>query len=179
MVLAAASCLHPDNRKDKITIKQIDYLAKKFKHVIAEKEVSLITGEWKLYQAEADTVIDVTKCRIDHYWRKIFKLTTSAGELKYPTLRKLVKSVLSLHHGNADVERSLSDNKNTCTKDRVGLHDDTLIGLRRMKEYARSAGGAHNVVVTAQMIDGMKLAKRKDEERLQQEKKREKLLLRN
>ena len=40
MVLAAASCLHPDNRKDRITIKQIDYLAKKFKHVIAEKDVS-------------------------------------------------------------------------------------------------------------------------------------------
>ena len=169
MVIAAAACLHPDQRKNQITVRNIEYLAKRFDHVIAEKEVSQIKDEWKLYQADSN--LDETKCRIDHYWGKVLKLKTLAGIYKYPTLRRLVKSVLTLHHGNADVERSLSDNKNTCTKDRIHLNDDTLIGLRRMKEYARSAGGAHNAVVTPEMIAGMKVAKQKNDERIHQEKK--------
>ena len=169
MLLAAASCLHPNKKKDKIGIKQLEYLAKKFGHVIAEKDVSRLKDEWKLYQADEN--IELMKCRIDHYWRKVFKLKTLAGDFRYPTLWKLVKSILTLHHGNADVERSLSDNKNTCTKDRVLLKDETLIGLRRMKEYARCAGGAHNAVVTPEMLAGMKLAKKKNDERIQEEKK--------
>ena len=170
-VLAAATCLHPHNRKNKVTLKQIELLAKKFTHVIQETEVSKVKDEWKLYQAEDDAKIDVSKCRIDHYWRKIFKFQLATGEPKYDNLSKLVKSVLSLHNGNAAVERSFSDNKNTCTKERVNLLQETLIGLWRMKEYARSVGGAHRVVVTPKMLEGMAAAKRKDDERLLQEKK--------
>ena len=43
------------------------------------------------------------------------------------------------------MERSLSDNKNTVTAERSLLSDEAIIGLRRMKERARSSGGAHRV----------------------------------
>ena len=146
-VLAAATCLRPENRKKNITVKQIELLAKKFSHIIQETEVSKVKDEWKLHQVEDDAKIDVSKCRIDQYWGKIFKFQLATGEPKYENLSKVVKSVLSLYNGNAAVERSLSDNKNTCTKECVNLLPETLIGLRRMKEYARSVGGAHRITV--------------------------------
>ena len=49
MVIAAAACLHPDQRKNQVTVRHIEYLAKKFDHIVAEKEVSQIKDEWKLY----------------------------------------------------------------------------------------------------------------------------------
>ena len=60
-------------------------------------------------------------------------------------LSKVVKSFLSIPNGNASVERSLSDNKNTLTHERTKLKEETLVALRRSKEFARRRGGAHNV----------------------------------
>ena len=61
---------------------------------------------------------------------------------------------------NADVERSHSDNGNTCKKDRVNLMPETLIGLRCMKEYnTRSKGGSHCIIVNDKMTEGMGSAK--------------------
>ena len=48
-------------------------------------------------------------------------------------------------NGNANVERSLSDNKNTLTSEQTNMTKETSEGLRRAKEYARSYGGAHNI----------------------------------
>lgn len=53
------------------------------------------------------------------------------------------------------VERSLSDNKNICTKELVNLIPEKLIGLRRMKQYARSKGGAHCIHVSDKMLEGV------------------------
>ena len=112
---------------------------------------------------------------MDHYWREIFKIKNSSGTQRYTALPKLVKSVLSLQNANAAVERSLSDNGNTCTKDRVYLMPETLIGLCRMKEYARSKGRSHCIIVNDKMIEGMASAKRKNDKRMLQEKKAKEL----
>ena len=64
--------------------------------------------------------------RIDHYWRDILKFKTRSGKDKYPGLGKIVKGVLTLPHGNADVERGLSDNKKMLGKDRVKLSSDRV-----------------------------------------------------
>ena len=71
------------------------------------------------------------------------------------------------------VERSLSDNKNTLTKERIGLLTETLIGLQQMKVYARHKGGSHCIVFTQNMLEGMKEAKRKNDERILKEHKAE------
>ena len=85
----------------------------------------------------------------------------------------MVKSVFSLQNANAAIERSLSDNGNTLTKDSVNLMPETLIGLRRMREYARSKGGSHCIVVNDKMIEGMASAKRENERMLQEKKAKE------
>ena len=104
----------------------------------------------------------------------MFKIKTTSGETKYNQLQKVVKSVLSLQNANAAVERSLSDNKITLTKERIGLLPETLTGLRRMKEYARHKGGSHCIVFTQNMLEGMEEAKRKNDERILEDNKAEK-----
>ena len=134
-VLAKAACLHPDNRKKEFTMCQIEYLAKVFPQVIDEEKVSQVKDEWRLYQAEGDhKVLKKANQRGDHYWREVFKIKTTSGETKYSQLQKVIKSFLSLQNATAAVERSLSDNKNTLTKEHIGLLPETLIGLGRMKE---------------------------------------------
>ena len=83
--------------------------------------------------------------RIDTYWAKVFGIWTETGDLKYSLHSKVVKSSLTMHNGNANVERSISDNKNTLTSGQTNLTKETLEGLRRAKEYARSCGGTHNI----------------------------------
>ena len=85
-------------------------------------------------------------------------------------LEKLIKSVLSLHHANSVIERSLSDNNNTGQTQRNNMFEETIISLRRMKEHARSKRGAENVVISESMLNHINDAKHKDDERLRKEK---------
>lgn len=81
--------------------------------------------EWQKYQAEdipedsycsdkgqiEDGTSYVKYRRIDEYWHKVIQLTDSRGDSKYQGLAVPVKMVLSLSHGQADVERGFSLNK--------------------------------------------------------------------
>ena len=93
-----------------------------------------------------------------------------------------MKTCCSLQNGNAAVERSLSDNKNTVTKDRSLLGDSTIQGLRRGKEFARSIGRAHmtsitpamrSAVTTAHKLMNNRKEKEKREKELKERKERE------
>ena len=48
--------------------------------------------------------------------------------------------------------------------------EQTMINLRRMKEYAQANDSAEKVVVLEKMLQGMAEAKRKDDERLRKER---------
>lgn len=121
-----------------------------------KSEVSIFNDEWKLYQAESEKNVTAQDEQIDHYWQSLFKLKTLSG-------------VFSLYHGNTAVEPSLSDNKNTVTTDRTELLNETIISLSRMKVYARSKGGTHNVFVTPRMAQLLGEVKKKNEEKLENE----------
>ena len=77
---------------------------------------------------------------------------------------------MSLDHANSAVERSLSGNSNTVQTERNNMLEETIISLRRMKEHARSKGGAENVVMPESMLNHINDANRKDDERLRREK---------
>ena len=174
-LLISAACLHPDNRKTEHSVRNIKCLAKHFPHVVTENEISIVTDKWKLYQLESEENLTHQDGRIDHYWRNVFKIKSLSGDIKYPLLSNLIKSVLSLHHGNSAVERSLSHNKNTVTDVRTELLDQTITALRRMKEYARSKGGAENIIITPRMVELVREAKKKDDERIAKERKKKEL----
>ena len=52
---------------------------------------------------------------------------------------------LSFQNSYASKERSLSDNKSTPRPERNNLLDESLMGLRRMKEHARKCARAKHV----------------------------------
>ena len=51
-----------------------------------------------------------------------------------------MRACLSLSHGDADVERSFSVNKQVVTPDRVSLGQETIGALRLFKEAIRIQG---------------------------------------
>ena len=116
-LLKDLGCLHPEHRFKPSSSSAIERVAKKLP--FAEEDVALITDEWKVYQGEEiDEKLwkiekdDEVELRwIDHYWRDILKLKTGSGKDKYSRLGKVVKGVLALPYGNADIERGLSDDK--------------------------------------------------------------------
>ena len=103
---------------------------------IDEETVLHLVDEWKVYQTE-DGLSNEYK-RIDHYWRNITSMKMEDGKIKYKCLPELVKSVLILTHGNADVERSLSVNTSVVTEDRPTIGEATLCAIRTVKDAAES-----------------------------------------
>ena len=122
--------------------------------MIDKEKVSQVKDEWRLHQAEDDhKVLKKPNQRVDHYWCEVFKIKTTSGETKCNQLQKVVESVLSLQNANTAVDMSLSNSRNTLTKEQIGLLPELLIGLRRMKEYARLKGGSHSIVFTHNMLE--------------------------
>lgn len=98
-VVKYCQCLQPEQRKLAYSTKQISKLARVLPLDI---DIDLLQDEWKFLQEEKDKVINV---RIDKYWSQFFDLKTVLGEFKYPTVTRVIKAVLSLSHGNAEVDR--------------------------------------------------------------------------
>ena len=59
----------------------------------------------------------------------------------------MVKCALALCHSNADVERSLSVNKRMLTKQNVAMKDETVKGLRAIKDTIKHASGITKITV--------------------------------
>ena len=148
--------------------------------MISEDSISLLRGEWSLYQTDDEiqkswfVENDGSYKRLDHYFAKVFELKTPSGSRRYEYMRIVVKTCCSLQNGNA-VERSLSDNKNTVTKERSLLGDSTIRGLRRGKEFARSIGGAHMTSITPAMRAAVTTAHERMNIRKEKEKREKEL----
>ena len=85
--------------------------------------------------------------RVDNYWAKVFGIQTATCDEKFNLLARAVKSALCIHHGNADMERSLSDNKKTVTDERT-RSELTVNGLSLAKDFVH----AHDCDVSKDMI---------------------------
>ena len=109
--------------------------------------------------------------RVDHFWNKVFSKTDESGD-KFIILPKMVKCALVLCHSNADVERSLSVNKRMLTKQNVGMKDETLRGLRAIKDAVKHAGGITNIAVSLDMIKAAEKSRSYYAEYLRKEKKK-------
>ena len=94
----------------------------------------------------------------------MLKLKSVSGSQKFSVLGKVIKCALSLSHGNADNERSLSINRNTLSKERSSLSITTLNGLRAVEDGVRNEGGISNVAVNKGMQESE--ANRRKEENL-------------
>ncbi len=85
---------------------------------MSSNEIDLLSDEWLMYSIEAIDVSWIIKQKyndserneyikyleIDYYWNKVLSIVRSAEHPKYPTLLKLIKNILIISHGNADVD---------------------------------------------------------------------------
>jgi len=129
--------------------------------LLSPNEIDLLTGEWLMYSIETIDDSWIVKKKhhdlegkeyieyhdIDYYWSKIFSIVRSNGYAKYPTLAKLIKNILIISHGNADVERGFSTNGNILTEDRTLLSEKSINGLRTTYDAVQCLGhgSAHKV----------------------------------
>ncbi len=117
-------------------------LAGKFPNIIPEEEVQKIDHEWRELQfLEPSELPSSSETRADvvTFWGSVSRMTNPSGESRFPTVSKLMKSVLSLPHSNADVERVFSQVTLVKTKLRNSLKTSTLDAILLTKQCLPSS----------------------------------------
>ena len=76
------------------------------------------------------------------------------GNPKYRFLTRLIKSIIVLAHGNADVERGYSVNALLVSSAKTSLSSASFVALRTMKDAIRTLGSGTvlNVPITHDML---------------------------
>ncbi len=134
---------------------QIVRVARAVPDLLTDSEIDHLYDEWLTYSMETidekwiikNVVKDstgndnITYQRIDFYWNNVLSITTTDGRPKYPTLSKLVKNILIISHGNADVERGFSINENIIAPNRSLLSEVSINGLRTTYDAVKCTGG--------------------------------------
>ena len=139
---------------------------------MTKEEELRVVDEWIKYQ-EFEFSDEDYKCRVDHFWSKVFQREDTCGE-KFVTLPKMVKCALALCHSSADVERSLSINKKVVTKQSTKMKGSTITGLRAVKVAVQDFGGLDKVPVTKEMVKITQQPHALYQEELRKEKEDEK-----
>ncbi|CAF0806384.1 unnamed protein product [Adineta steineri] len=116
--------------------------------LLSLNEVNRLTDEWLMYSIETTDdswiikrkYIDVEYHKINYYWNKALSIVRSSGYPKYLTLYKLIRNILIISHGNADVERGFSINQNILTEDCTLLSEKSINGLRTTYNVVKFLG---------------------------------------
>ncbi|KAK8770235.1 hypothetical protein V5799_013300 [Amblyomma americanum] len=131
-------------------VRSLRYIVGQLPQVLGDGQVSSLVDEWLMLKCDQSK--GTLEGRLDVYWAKIFRMKTITGETKYPMLSKLVKAVLSLPHGNADLERGFSENKHLLDE-RSSLNIASVNGMRHIKSYLqRYDGDASKVPLSSDLL---------------------------
>jgi hypothetical protein len=158
--LRDAQILHPSLKTVRNT-DQIVRIGRSVPSLLSDNEIDRLRDEWLAYSIE-DTKEEwsikgnrkdssgndhVVYQRIDYYWSQVLALKTTDGRPKYPVLAKLVKNILIISHGNADVERGFSINENIVRENRSLLSESSINGLRSTYDAVHfvGSGSSHKV----------------------------------
>ncbi|CAF1225658.1 unnamed protein product [Rotaria sordida] len=164
-------CFQPSMRKHETSRASIMYLARNLPHLLTSEEVDRVDAEWRVYEM-ADISDEWIKkstnsssnsteyVPIDKYWYQVFSSVTSNGAPQYLVLIKLVKCLLSLSHGNSDVERGFSQNNKLVSNDRSLLIESSISGLRATNAGIKfyGDGKTHMVPTTSTLLSNVQEA---------------------
>ncbi|KAH8021351.1 hypothetical protein HPB51_015495 [Rhipicephalus microplus] len=166
MTLRSLRCLSPNAREEESSGSELRCLAMKLPQVIQPSEISMLMDEYTVFQL--DTLESAEN--IDEYWRAAFDLKKGDGTTKYPLLSKLVKALLSIPHGNADVERGFSENRRLL-QDRAWLTLESFNGIRHVVSYGkRFDSDPSSFTITPEVLKVVRNSKKRYSERLALEK---------
>ncbi|EEC07505.1 hypothetical protein IscW_ISCW005811 [Ixodes scapularis] len=137
-ILQGLRCLHPESRERESSSRDLRQLATKLPHVIQSQDVSALMDEYALLQLEPIEVY--SSSRVDEHWHKIFEMKKADNSAKFPLLCRVVKALLCIPHGNADLERGLSENRRFLLE-RARLTIQNVNGIRHIVSYAKRFEG--------------------------------------
>lgn len=181
-LLENLGCLQPAKRTDTSSIVAIEQIARELPMIESDK-VTLVVDEWKMLMNEdisesmwkEETDGEVKYRRIDHYWRDCLDIKTGTGKVKYANLSTVVRASLVLPHGNADVERGLSDNKRLVSKERVRLSEKSIVGNRLARDAVKNCDPINmqpeSIPITKEMFSFIRSSHLKYQERIEEEKR--------
>lgn len=138
-ILKSLTVLNPSTINSNSS-QEVISLARSFPNIINDAELQSLDDEWREIQyldpndlpsCSATTAIDV-----DSFWGSVSKMTNTSGERRFPTVSKLMTSLLSLPHSNADVERIFSQVVLIKTKTRNCLKASTLDAIVMTKSLS-------------------------------------------
>lgn len=167
-VLMHLSCLEPHASVSESSRESFRQLAKYAPQVIPSSDVSSLLDEVTEFCLEPlPAALDG---RLDRYWQNVFERKNAENQAKYPLLTKLVKALLSLPHGNADVERGFSQN-NRVLHDRSSLSLESINGIRHTLSFAQRFGSDPcKFQIGRDVVKAVRNASKRYSERIEQEK---------
>ena len=172
-VLMDLGCLNPLKRECKFTTISIQNLTRK---LLPEFDTAAVLDE--LCQNDGNISDIDTDQQVDHYWNAVFLLTSIEGNGHSQLLPSLVKSCLVLAQANADSEHSLSVNARVIRKERSRLGEQTIVGLRLLKDAVKFHNPVNcrleKIPVTKEMRKSARLAHSAYKARLDKEKEEKK-----
>ena len=95
-------------------------------------------------------------------------------EERFPQLAALVKSILTLSHGNAGPEQGFSINKALIDSHGTSLSEDMIIALRRVKHRILQVGGILNFPITRPLLESVKSSRSRYVQELKEKEVRSK-----
>ena len=135
-ILKSLTVLNPDVINS-TSANEITALATKFPNIIAHDELGQLDEEWRQLQFMDPADLPEFNGRrkdVAAFWGSISRMVDTSDNKRYPTLSKLMKSMLSLPHSNADVKRIFSLVVLVKTKHRNKLKTSTLDAILTAKE---------------------------------------------
>lgn len=159
-ILRDLQCLHPLARKTDEGKRAFVRLCMHFAKVTkTDAFCDKVQAEWSMYMCETNSTVEQWSTKhhgdcsdICGYWNSIAQLSDVAGDKKYENLVNVVKSALSLSHGNAAPERGFSVNNSLLSKERLALGEQTICAVRVVKEAVRLFGAVTNIPITKELI---------------------------
>lgn len=101
--------------------------------------------------------------RLDHFWMNLFE-----NSRNYENLKKIVKMLLILSHGNALLKRGFFANKQCLVEN---LQERSLIAQRHIYDAVTEKGGADSIKITKPMIHAVRNSNSRYKEALRDLKK--------
>ncbi|KAL1438379.1 hypothetical protein MTO96_047997 [Rhipicephalus appendiculatus] len=167
IVLRDLGCLQPNVIQEESSVVAFRNLAQQVPQVITPQEISALMDELALISTEK-LQYDLGE-QIDDAWQRIFVLKDKNGGPRYPLLGKLVKSLLCLSHGNADVERGFSENRRLL-QERSNLSIESINGLRAIQSFSkRYDRDIATMPIKSDMIKAVKQSYKRYRERMARE----------
>lgn len=158
-ILRDLQVLRPNSKTEESSVEALRRLAASIK-LFPQADIDELIDEWKLFKSESlpmgsspeeedqqdqsdpeisdDDMNDEANHRIDDFWSKVFHLKDNTGCQKYPKITLFMKIALTFSHGNADVERSFSENNLILTSQRTKMSDATLNGYKATSSYMKT-----------------------------------------